>query len=390
MTETESAVVTNCKNNVNVGGGYSYNSISEETSRRITSLRFLLIVFVVFIHNNNTLKSVLSSPEKIIFCPSTFSIWLQLFISDGIARCAVPIFFIFSSYLQFKKDHSYGVLVKKRIRSLVIPYFLWIAGFTVVFFPLMRIVMHFVFPTVLDNPGKIFIYETPLEWIHVLLGNYEKFPEDVVCGPAMVQFWYIRDLFFLVLLSPLIKKAVQFFPLETLFFTSFFFICELRPVIVQSQALFFYTLGLFWAEDKIDFFALADCFRLKTLFVLFIFCVILKGKLYPSIVSINAFVVFSAIFLILKLSTLICKNEKAFLVTKYLAGYSFFLFAIHTYPLMGWIKDFWLKFLPMTNGFFCLAEYFGVSLLVIIIGTGFGIVLKRICPKLFALLTGGR
>ena len=37
-----------------------------------------------------------------------------------------------------------------------------------------------------------------------------------------------------------------------------------------------------------------------------------------------------------------------------------------------------------------MAEYFGVSVLVVVIGTGFGILLKKICPPLFAVLNGGR
>lgn len=44
----------------------------------------------------------------------------------------------------------------------------------------------------------------------------------------------------------------------------------------------------------------------------------------------------------------------------------------------------------MTNTFFCMAEYFGVSVLVVALGTGFGILLKKICPPLFAVLNGGR
>lgn len=37
-----------------------------------------------------------------------------------------------------------------------------------------------------------------------------------------------------------------------------------------------------------------------------------------------------------------------------------------------------------------MAEYFGVSVLVVVIGTGFGILLKKICPPLFAVLNGRR
>ena len=60
-------------------------------------------------------------------------------------------------------------------------------------------------------------------------------------------------------------------------------------------------------------------------------------------------------------------------------------------PLLSeYLKKLWIHFFPMKNGFFCLFEYFGVTILIVVIGTGIGIVLKKICPKLFILLNGGR
>ena len=60
-------------------------------------------------------------------------------------------------------------------------------------------------------------------------------------------------------------------------------------------------------------------------------------------------------------------------------------------PLLNeYLKKGWIQFLPMKNGFFCLFEYFGVTILTIAIGTAIGIVLKKICLPLFAILNGGR
>ena len=44
----------------------------------------------------------------------------------------------------------------------------------------------------------------------------------------------------------------------------------------------------------------------------------------------------------------------------------------------------------MKNGFFCLAEYFGVNILTIATGTGIGIALKKCCLPAFSILNGGR
>ena len=80
------------------------STIDSDTSRRITSLRFLLIVLVVFIHNCYTPQLI----QKImdnggiapVFVENSFGHWVKIFITFGISRCAVPLFFMFSAFLQ--------------------------------------------------------------------------------------------------------------------------------------------------------------------------------------------------------------------------------------------------------------------------------------------------
>ena len=66
------------------------NTISTEDSKRIEALRFLLMIGVVFIHNNFTdesiAKSLAKTGEAIVFNQSAIGRWIQLFISDGLAR----------------------------------------------------------------------------------------------------------------------------------------------------------------------------------------------------------------------------------------------------------------------------------------------------------------
>lgn len=105
-------------------------AIPAETSMRITALRFLLIVLVVFIHNNLRAENILKGALEYGYTPfayenGLFGRWVQIFISGEIANCAVPLFFMFASYLQFMKGDSYGVLLKKKAKSLLVPYFLW-------------------------------------------------------------------------------------------------------------------------------------------------------------------------------------------------------------------------------------------------------------------------
>ena len=97
--------------------------VEREISRRITSLRFLLAVFVVFIHNNFTAKRVAEifqdTGVQTAFCQNAFGKWIQMFISQGIARCAVPLFFLFAAYLAARKEDSYPVMLRKKAKTFL-------------------------------------------------------------------------------------------------------------------------------------------------------------------------------------------------------------------------------------------------------------------------------
>lgn len=209
-------------------------------------------------------------------------------------------------------------------------------------------------------------------------------------GGYVGQLWFVRDLFILILISPVLRLFVRKFPVCALLAVSFFYFSDTRPFIVAAQALFFYIIGLFWAESGFDLFAFADRIKWKALVPLYLALWLATWKFYGEYSCAYWFMVAASCLVLLKFSAVIVSNKKAFAAAKYLAGFSFWLFAIHMPFLLNCVQTVWRKILPMTNTFFCMMEYFGVSVLVIALGTVFGILLKKICPPLFAVLNGGR
>jgi hypothetical protein len=65
-------------------------TLPEVISLRITALRFLLSVLVVFSHNNYTSEMIAEAVSKggitHVFCPNKFTIWLQYIISNLILK----------------------------------------------------------------------------------------------------------------------------------------------------------------------------------------------------------------------------------------------------------------------------------------------------------------
>ena len=90
-------------------------------SNKLKILSLIAMVLVVFIHSyiETTTNNTLMSEDRA---------FLQYFISQGVARVAVPIFFTISGYLYFlsyqNTTNDYIIKTKKRLKTLVLPYLL--------------------------------------------------------------------------------------------------------------------------------------------------------------------------------------------------------------------------------------------------------------------------
>ena len=137
---------------------------------------------------------------KNVICPTWF---INEFVVQGIARIAVPFFFVVSGFFLAAHFDEHGWWVretKKRIRSLVIPFFVWSLLSFVLLAPLSIVadlIAHRPFGTNLP-----FLEGRWLQLLGLDLGKLSNY-----CG----QLWYVRCLFFFVLLSPIFKVGIRKF-----------------------------------------------------------------------------------------------------------------------------------------------------------------------------------
>ena len=321
----------------------------------------------------------------ILFSPNTLSKWIQLFISQGIAKCAVPLFFMFAAYLQAIKADSYKVLLKKKFKALFFTYFLWI-GLYGFYSSVVKIIILKIAPSFIENPDTTMFTWTITDWFHKIVGYGTG---DGTPGFAE-QFWFVRDLFILVIVSPIIQFLLKKFKLGFFILVFIIYFLKIKVYFVRTTALFFYVSGLYWGYYNFNLFKIIDKIKFSEVIIVWIFSFLWEFIGFDEGNAIGSFTELSSCVLLLKLSANIIKNEKIYNIANYLSGFSFFLYAIHMPLLSEYLKKLWIHFFPMKNGFFCLFEYFGVTILIVVIGTGIGIVLKKICPKLFILLNGGR
>ena len=173
--------------------------IGRYTSRKITLLQFWGIVAVVYTHAYNGYPRPLEPHNT--YNPVNFVIAFEYFLAGGALRFAVPMFFTMSGFLFFvhkkydKPDFNFGKRIRSRIKSILLPYLLWdIVAYLCVVLILLLI------------PKS----QTLWPWFNFRVSpSTYAFPQilytirDTLITPVPYQLWYLRDLFLLVLQTPL-------------------------------------------------------------------------------------------------------------------------------------------------------------------------------------------
>ena len=289
------------------------------------------------------------------------------------------MFFFFASYLQFSKNDSYPVLLKKKAKSLFVPYILWTIITVLLYFIAQSIPQAAPFFQNTNNTVRNWSF---FDWVKVFTYHKNELP-------LVYQFWFLRDLMIFIIISPVLKFLCKKLPGMILFFVP---ICMLKEipvfVTVSYSALFYYLAGYYCVEYKIDFFKIADKIKIYEYLVLIIlsvvFSLVFDGKYAFGTIS-----TFISCLFFLKISFYFVRSEKVYGILKYFAGFSFWLYAVHA-PFISTVINKISQRIISLHGILCLVQFLLAAFLTITIGLVLGILLKKICPKLFALLTGGR
>ena len=81
------------------------NTISLDISKRITSLRFLLIIFVIFIHANLTVSDAINYYHYDFNQPKWVEI-IKTIVCEMLGSAAVPLFFLYNSSCMNSASYS--------------------------------------------------------------------------------------------------------------------------------------------------------------------------------------------------------------------------------------------------------------------------------------------
>ncbi len=364
--------------------------ISDSISRRILSIRWLGIVFVVLCHSVQV--PLFDANEFDFFHCMNFNLgkpylFFYSFFIYGVCCGAVSVFFLISGYLQFSSSQTnYLKILKKRAMNLLVPYLTW----TLIIFA----GAYFTFPF-FKPYSKLCFWGDELSFQNLLsaiIGNYRSAWISGTHYPFVYQFWFIRDLFVITIFLPVFKFLVEKHSTYLLSFSALIFLFGYRPVIIGADALLYFSLGAVFANKKIDFFQIIDKYvswGFVIVYSVFISLITYCLKCKTNAES-NCFVQLSAALLLLKLANEIVKKEKLFKFFNYMSTQSFFLYCFHGHWLIDMLMVVFSLILPVDTSLGIITAIILLFISDLLVSTLIGIFLQRRMPKLFAILTGFR
>jgi succinoglycan biosynthesis protein ExoH len=210
--------------------------------QRIDMLRFFLIVGLVLLHYGTFPSSDLSGFRGFQDTEHPVATFVNAFVLFFFLS-AVPLLSAISGWLFFRgSEHSlafYGRRITARTRSILLPMIAWNGIVLVVFASAAA-----VYPD--PRVAQINYYDvTNLDAeavINALIG--------VTRHPISFQFWFLRDLFLTVLLSPVLGFALRRAP-------------ALGAVVLGGAWFLDYDFGIFFRTDVVFFFYLGGLIRLR-------------------------------------------------------------------------------------------------------------------------------
>lgn len=198
---------------------------------------------LVFVHGYN-LELRYLQPWSMPMEPMTPTAFVEYLLANGLFRFRIPMLFIISGYLFALHDNQpHKQRVKKRLRTLGLPYLLWSALALGISFLLE---LHPYTRAIIADSHVLQIDETRL-----LLHEY-RWDEATfrwLLMPVAYQLWFIRVLLIYNIAYPWIRSAVLHRIAKPIYFTivSLLWIGTMGFGLFEGEGLLFFSLGV-WMQ----------------------------------------------------------------------------------------------------------------------------------------------
>jgi fucose 4-O-acetylase-like acetyltransferase len=368
--------------------------LSDFTSNKFRFWSFISMVLLVFVHGYN-LDIRYMQPWTVPGEPLNFSSFTEYFLANGIFRFRIPMLFIISGYL-FAMHDQQSNRMRKRVRTLLVPYLIWSA-----------IGIAFTYILEFSVSGQAIVagsHIVQIDQSRFLLHDYKWYEMlgKWLFFPVPYQLWFIRVLFIYNLAYPAIRWCVLRPVGKWIFFSiaAIMWLGTMGLVLIEGEGLLFFSLGVWMQKTgfRIDArprimkpiwwgIAFVGISGIKTILA-FTGEPYLGGAVFPVLTLLHKLVVLSGLMACwYGLDKLVgwCMNRKWFV---WLSAFSFMIYAMHA-PLVAYLINPVLLMLEAVPGAHLIA-FFLLPLALIIAIISFSALTRKILPGLYGVLTGGR
>lgn len=354
------------------------------------------MLLLVYVHAYNLGQRYLE-PFTTVEEPLTFTTFFQYCTANGLFRFRIPMLFAISGYLFALTDaRPFGERIKKRLRTLLVPYLLWSAFGIGLTWCLEQ-------GSVTSEAVRA-AHLGPFGGHPIVQYSWNEFLITWLVSPIPFQLWFIRCLLMYNALYPLLLKAVLkipkiWFPIATFLWLSMFAV-----PLLEGEGLLFFSLGIYVQKRSFNLEQPPTLFRrrldlpsvagawialcsVKTLLAFYgtqwmgdgVFIVLLL--LHKLAVVLGLFVCWYGLDGVVQW----CMARRWFV---WCSSFSFMLYAFHV-PLVNYALQ--PAFVLMSGvPYYRLLLYVALPLLLIACSIALGAALRRFARPVYAVLTGGR
>lgn len=370
---------------------------SQELQYRVFDwLRFPLMVLVMLIHVNLYMEPIrlgvvnLSSLTTMDACNL-----FRASISHVLAHVAVPLFFFISGYLFFKRLQEwdwteYATKLKRRVRTLLVPYLIWntIAILVYVLIDKRMGSLSGVWDFIGQN-GYLKLYWSAVSWNGARL-NWFGLPAYMT-GPFLVPLWFLRDLMVMAVLSPLLWCLFRYLKGWGLLLIV---LCHVSLLGVQgftSTTVVFFGAGAYCSINGIDSTRWTWKFRYyiyAAALVLWVAVTCCNGYLTPMGNKLFPFFEIIGAMALFNLATALVRKGSR--IHPLLSGSAFFIYVTHTVLFLRVGCAISRRVFSSGDALSLGAHYLLSALLTVALCVACYWLLRKVTPRLCSLLTGQR
>lgn len=337
----------------------------------IQNSKFLLILGVVLIHCNFSVNF----PNEI--ASSNNGLRIINWISSGVCKPCVPVFFILSGYLFFYNltgfsFEQYQHKLKKRVRSLFIPYIFWCVFCAFLLFVKFKY-LHMSGLGIWNNDGSI-------DWQNFIKGFWSiDATEDM---PYALAFWFIRNLMVFSILAPLAWIICRSY---ILFIIMWAYLLCANGILYGFE---WFVLGAFLAYHKKDSGFLSSRVVIFVSFVFWLTSLTFWESIHFISLLASYIQVICALLLVRHFGLKIESYIHSRIINQFVSA-TFFIYAFHQ-CFCTQVRLWWVNLFGIENFACTISAYFCSFITMVLICVITKSILHRFTPRFLAIITGSR